>query len=174
MPVTPKDLLLNHLEYTFEKEAWQPSLAMAVRGLTAEQAAWKPGRERHSIWQIVRHVLRWKHATFEAWDGTHPLFLGKPTTYALDLERTDWQEASGDDGVWHADVKALDELSRRIKERIQMMDADAVQRAFPGEEMPAVLRVLRMATHDAYHAGQIRYIRALQGPDRDLRRVGRG
>ena len=163
MSVTLKDLLLNHLEYTFEKEAWQPSLAMAARGLTAEQAAWKPGRERHSIWQIVRHVLRWKNATLEAWDGTTPLFLGKPTAHMLDLERSDWQEASGDDEAWHADVTALEDVSRRIKERIQAMDADALQRPFPGEDMPAVLRVLRMATHDPYHAGQIRYIRALRG-----------
>jgi len=29
--------------------------------------------------------------------------------------------------------------------------------------MPTVLRVLRMATHDIYHAGQIRYLQASQG-----------
>ena len=66
--------------------------------------------------------------------------------------------------AWHADITALEDVSRRIKERIQAMDADALQRPFPGEDMPAVLRVLRMATHDPYHAGQIRYLRALQGP----------
>jgi DinB superfamily len=67
-----KDLLLTHLDYTFEKEAWQPSLAMAVRGLTAAQAAWRPGPNRHSIWQIVRHVTRWKQATLAAWRGAQP------------------------------------------------------------------------------------------------------
>jgi DinB superfamily len=61
--VTPKDLLLNHLEYTFQREAWQPSLAMAVQGLTAAQVSWKPGPDRHSIWQIVRHVTHWTRAT---------------------------------------------------------------------------------------------------------------
>ena len=40
--------------------------------------------------------------------------------------------------------------------------SDSFQKV-PGEDMPGVLRVLRMATHDAYHAGQIRYLRALQG-----------
>ncbi len=33
--VTIKELLIDHLEHTFEKEAWQPSMAMAIAGLTA-------------------------------------------------------------------------------------------------------------------------------------------
>ena len=35
---TVKDIVWDHLEHTFEKEAWQPSLAIAVEGLTAAQA----------------------------------------------------------------------------------------------------------------------------------------
>ncbi len=45
-------------------------LSLAVAGLTAEQAAWKPGPERHSIWQIVRHVIRWKESVLAAVEGT--------------------------------------------------------------------------------------------------------
>ncbi len=77
----PQDLLLNHLDDTFEKEAWQPSLAMAVQDLTAAQAAWRPGPTRHSVWQIVRHVRRWKRATLEAWQGAQPLFSGCAQTH---------------------------------------------------------------------------------------------
>ncbi len=72
--LTLKTVLLHHLEHTFEKEAWQPSLRMAIDGVTAKMAAWKPGPQRHSIWQIVRHLSRWKQATLGAWDGTRPLF----------------------------------------------------------------------------------------------------
>ncbi len=163
--VTPKDLLLNHLEFTFEKEAWQPSLLMAVEGLTAAQAAWKPGPDRHSTWQIVRHVTHWKKATLEAWNGTHRLFEGRDITpHFREVMRTDWQEISGDEATWQADLKALRDVSHAIKEKAKSLDLDALLRPFPGEEWgPAVLRVLRMATHDIYHAGQIRYLRALQG-----------
>ena len=35
--ITVKQLVLDHLEHTFEKEAWQPSLAIAVEGPTALQ-----------------------------------------------------------------------------------------------------------------------------------------
>lgn len=163
--VTIKDLLLHHLEYTFEKEAWQPSLAMATEGVTAQQALWKPAAERHSIWQIAWHVTHWKRATLGAWDGSRPLFrAGSGSTEFLDeAERTDWQEVSGDESTWQADCQALHEVSRTIAERAAAMTEEQFLQPFPGEDMPAALRLLRMATHDIYHAGQIRYLRVLQG-----------
>lgn len=163
--VTPKDILLNHLEYTFEKEAWQPSLLMAVGGLTAAQAAWKPGPDRHSIWQIVRHVAHWKRATLDAWNGTQRLFEGREVTaYFQETMSTDWRDAAGDEAAWQADLKALREVARAIQAKAKSSDLDTLLQPFPGEDFgPAVLRVLRMATHDIYHAGQIRYLRALQG-----------
>ena len=58
-------------------------------------------------------------------------------------------------------VRALHAVSGEIRGRAaQLRDADCL-RPFPGEEMPLLLRVLRMATHDIYHAGQIQYLRAL-------------
>jgi uncharacterized damage-inducible protein DinB len=138
---------------------------MAVQGLTAAQASWKPGPDRHSIWQIVRHVTRWKRATLEAWQGARPLFRGREATPRFEeIMRTDWQDASGTDADWQAVVRALEEVSRAIQERAQALDLESLLQPFPGEEWgPAVLRVLRLATHDIYHAGQIRYLRALQG-----------
>jgi hypothetical protein len=165
--VTVKGVLLNHLEYTFEKEAWQPPLLRAIEGLTAAHAAWKPSPARHSIWQIVRHVLRRKRATLEAWDGSKPLYRsginGSPTPHAMDLESSDWQDVAGDQEAWQADVAALRDVSEKMKARVHTADEASLQQPFPGEEMPAVLRLVRMATHDVYHSGQIRYLRALGG-----------
>lgn len=163
--MTPKELLLNHLEYTFEKEAWQPSLAMAVHGLTAAHAAWKPAPDRHSIWQVVRHVTHWKRATLQAWEGSQPLFSDRRATEKLhEVVRTDWPDASGTDEAWEADVRAIHDVSLAMWERARASSEEDLQRPFPGEDWgPAVMRVLRMATHDIYHAGQIRYLRALQG-----------
>src|SRR5687768_17217136 len=97
--VTVKELVLDHLEYTFEKEAWQPPLAMAVHGLTAARASWKPSPERHSIWQILRHVTQWKEGVLAALDGN-------PPDYDV-LTQTDWQEIGDGDGAWQADVDRL-------------------------------------------------------------------
>lgn len=166
-PLDFKAVLLHHLDHTFEKEAWQPSLAMAVEGVTCAEAAWKPDPNRHSIWQIVRHVTRWKQATLAAWDGTRPLFVGgEETEHSRELERSDWDEVAGEEAAWQAEVRALHAVSAEIRKRAERLTAGEILRPFPGEEMPVMLRLLRMATHDIYHAGQIRYLRALHRGDR--------
>jgi hypothetical protein len=158
-------VLLHHLDHTFLKEAWQPSLALALEGVGREEARWKPGPGRHSIWQIVRHVMLWKRATLDAWSGARPLYVAGQggTAHAAELEGADWAEADGDGEAWQADVRLLHEVSDEIRRRVEALSPAAVLDPFPGEEMPAVLRLLRMATHDIYHAGQIRYLRALYG-----------
>ena len=161
---TVKDLLVHHLTYTFEKEAWQWPLSLAVAGLTAEQAAWKPGPERHSIWQIVRHVTRWKEGVLVALDGT-------PRPYR-EIANEDWQEAGGDQRAWEADVDQLRRASLELKARVQAMDEAELSRELPwyagNAARPLDLRFLDMATHDEYHAGQIQYIRALQEIPADI------
>ena len=157
--MTLRDLVLDHLEHTFEKEAWQPSLAMAVEGLNARQAAWKPGPKRHSIWQIVRHVIHWKQAVLAALDGN-------PHDHEA-LDKSDWPEIADDDAAWQADVRALHAVSMKMKERVAAAsDSDlarpvATYRGIADQVM--AIRLTRTATHDIYHAGQIRYLRALQG-----------
>jgi hypothetical protein len=157
--MTVKELLLDHLETTFEKESWQPPLGKAIEGLSAGHAAWKPSRERHSIWQIVRHVIVWKQAVLDGWDGK--------VRDEGELERADWQEAGGDEAAWQADVRALQEITANVKERVRALDDTALSRLIPTyrgyPDQALAVRVARMATHDIYHAGQIRYLRALQG-----------
>ncbi len=159
--LTVKALVLDHLKYTFEKESWQPPLSQALAGLTARQAAWKPAPERHSIWQIVRHVTHWKRSVIEALEG-------RPLSYE-ELEETDWPEVSGDEAGWQADLHALSDVTRRIRERAEGMDEAALSQRhvwYEGktEWAQAIgIRLVRMATHDIYHSGQIRYLRALQG-----------
>lgn len=155
--MTIGDVLEHLLVYSFEKESWQPSLSMAVDGLTANQAAWKPAPPRHSIWQIVRHVTRWKAALLQAWEG-------RPPDYD-DLDRTDWQEVTGDDVAWQADVRQLHEISEQVKVRLMGLDEAEVKGMFTWYEKPRPIpfMLIRLVTHDVYHAGQIRYLRALQG-----------
>ncbi len=157
--MTLREFLLDHLVHTFEKEAWQPPLADAIAGLNAAQAAWKPAEERHSIWQIVRHVTLWKQAVLDALDGRAPDYKA--------LERADWHAAAGDEAAWERDVAALHAASRALRERVEASDDAALSttaetyEGVPGQA--TAIRLARMATHDVYHSGQIRCLRSLQG-----------
>lgn len=159
MMPTVKDLLLEHLEFTFTKEGWQPPLSHAVAGLTAAQAAWKPSPERHSIWQIVRHVLHWKRGVLQAWDGDPPDYR--------QMSEADWPDATGDDAAWERDVRALHNLYADLRRKLEaagQADLDQTRPWYRDAPPRAVAtRVLHMLTHDIYHAGQIQYLRALQG-----------
>ncbi len=156
--MTAKELLLYLLEYTYEREGAYPPLTTALAGLAAAQASWKPGPDRHSIWQIVRHMTQWMEAGVQA-------LSGQPGFYE-DLQRADWQPASGGEREWQADVERLHAAYRTFKGRLESMAEEDLSRPIEPyrgrSRYAAALRVLRTATHDTYHLGQIRYLRALQ------------
>lgn len=159
MKISMKELLLYHIEHTFEKEAMQTSLSLAVSGLTAAQATWKPSADRHSIWQIVRHVIHWKEAQISALDG-------KPLDYD-ERNRADWQEVVGDQRDWEADVERLATISEEIRARVRTMDEETLAQGIRWYKQslrprPVAIRLLELATHDIYHTGQIQYLFALQ------------
>ena len=159
--LTLNELVVNHIHTTLEDEEWQwqPPLRGALRGLTAAEAAWKPAPPRHSIWQIVRHLILWKRGVLEAWDGRPP----DGTRLAAD----DWHEAAGGGADWERDRRTLLEISEQFLSRARALDDAGLSRQVVwyqgGNTQPLAMRLVRTTTHDIYHAGQIMYLRALQG-----------
>ncbi len=155
------DLVRDQLETTLYRQAWQsqPSLTEALEGVDAPTAAWRPGPQRHSIWQIVRHLILWKQGILRALEGEPP--------DREELRRVDWAEAGGSEDAWRADVDTLLRTSSELIGRARGMEDAALLRPvvwYRGwtETQPIAARLLRRATHDSYHTGQIRYLRALQ------------
>ncbi|HEV2281317.1 MAG TPA: DinB family protein [bacterium] len=159
--VSLKALVVNHIHTTLEDEEWQwqPPLRGALRGLTAAEAAWKPAPARHSIWQIVRHLTLWKRGVLDAWDGDPP--------DGRHLDAADWQDANGSEADWERDRRALLDISAQFLTRAEALDDAGLSRNIVwyknGPAQPLAMRLVRTTTHDVYHAGQIMYVRALQG-----------
>jgi uncharacterized damage-inducible protein DinB len=158
--LTVQALVADHIHNTLYEEdwQWQPSLSEALADLTAAEAAWKPNPDRHSIWQIVRHLILWKRGVLSAWDGT-------PRDGAA-LEAEDWREVSGTPEEWEADRRTLLDISAEYLARVQALTDAELSRPVvwytTGATQPLAVRIVRTTTHDIYHAGQIRYLRALQ------------
>jgi uncharacterized damage-inducible protein DinB len=159
--MTLKELVTDHVHTTLYDEdwQWQPPLSGALRGLSAAQAAWKPAPERHSIWQIVRHLILWKRAVLSAWDGDPP--------DGSHVSDGDWQDIDGSEAEWEQDRQALLDISAQFLARARALDDEGLSRRIvwyrTGEAQPLALRLVRTTTHDIYHTGQIQYLRALQG-----------
>ena len=61
---------LELLDEAFERKAWHgPNLRGALRGLTAAEAAWRPGPGRHNVWELAVHAAYWKYAVRRALTG---------------------------------------------------------------------------------------------------------
>jgi uncharacterized damage-inducible protein DinB len=64
------DLIKDQLEKAFYGGAWHgPSVLESLENISAEQAASKPVRNAHSIWEIVLHINTWQQCTQKRLSG---------------------------------------------------------------------------------------------------------
>ena len=55
-------LFLQLIDEAYKNRAWHgTNLRGSIRGLSAQQAAWRPAPTRHNIWEIVVHTAYWKY-----------------------------------------------------------------------------------------------------------------
>jgi uncharacterized damage-inducible protein DinB len=125
------------------KNMWWPAFDLSFKDLSAEHAAWKPAPGRHSIWQILNHICFWREVVVGRLEGKEPA--------ADELERRNFEEpVDRSDDAWKA---SLDRFTRS-----QQLVRGAVESGKLTED-----RFRFLVPHDAYHVGQVMYIRALLG-----------
>ena len=151
-------LLLDLLDESYEKKAWQgPNLRGALRGVTAKQAAWRPGPKRHNVWELVLHAAYWKYATWRMLTGEKRGSFGETGS--------NFFERPGDRGVrekaWRADVARLDEHHRRLRAAVAGLRDARLRGKPPGSRYTTANLVYGIASHDVYHTGQIQVIKRL-------------
>ena len=147
IPKTLKDILLEELKYTHDKKGgWFVSLKTAVNGITPEQAQWTDGKGNHSIGQLVNHLAFWNARNLETFKGE------KPAAYNGNNDET---FISFDSKTWTETVNRADSTMKGWE--------DAVSKADAAKMNALGFQVANIVAHNAYHIGQIVYIRKLQG-----------
>lgn len=144
------EMLLANLDAAYHKHGWHgPTLRNAIRGLRAEDVAWRPGKGRHNIWELTAHAAYWKYAARRKLSGGKRGFPMKGSNWIPAPARID--EAS-----WQEVVRLLDEKHRLLRDLIaSLSDADLRE--------PRKQRVIYgVAAHDVYHAGQIQLVKKLR------------
>jgi hypothetical protein len=149
--VNSADLVLGLLDEAYEKRTWHgPNLKQSLRGVTAKQAAWRPGRNRHNIWEVALHAAYWKYALrrrIEA--GQRGSFALKGSNFFVRPE-----PGANTEAAWSADKDLLDREHRALRQAV------AELRRTPRWEK-LLPQLWGIAFHDIYHSGQIRLIRRL-------------
>ncbi|HEX5576646.1 MAG TPA: DinB family protein, partial [Gemmatimonadales bacterium] len=103
-------LLLRVIDQAYDQKSWHgTTLRGSLRGLTAEEALWRPGRGRHNIWELALHAAYWKYAVRRRLAGEEiGTFERKPSN---------WPEipAPSDARAWKRDVAFLDAEHRKLR-----------------------------------------------------------
>jgi uncharacterized damage-inducible protein DinB len=148
-----RETMLRLWDELWESGLWAASLSKSVEDLTAAQAAWRPdipagerGR-RHSIWQIVHHIMYWREvAVRRTMGGPSPT---EEETQSRNFDAPlDEREATS--GNWRITREKFGESHRLVRAAI-------------ADESLSIERFPYVLAHDTYHLGQIMMLRAMQG-----------
>jgi hypothetical protein len=149
-------LLLQLIDEAYEKRAWQgTNLRGSIRGLTAQEAAWRPTPDRHNIWEIVVHAAYWKYAVRRR-------LLGEKRGL-FPLKGSNWikRPMIMRENAWREDVRLLDEMHRSMRDTIALLKPSDLNRKSTGSKFTNVFVITGIASHDVYHTGQIQLIKRL-------------
>lgn len=148
--VSSLDIFRQNYHLTQVGPAWYgPALEALLGDLSAEEAAQKPLRGQHSIWELVLHLRAWRSFVAERLQAHHGFDIPLDSV-------ADWPAVPHPSAAAWTDAQAG---LRREGARLQALLADAttdllVEDVF-GKSYPYHTMLMGLAQHDAYHAGQI-------------------
>ncbi len=150
-----KAILLDQLSANANDQSWYLSFEQAVQGITEEEAFWRPDAANHSIAEITYHLIYWNKAWQIRYDKSdlHAVETLKDNadTFAVPPEHS------------FSDLKA-DLLSTLLHWQELITSEQKLDEKVPGFPVAAEWWNLigNTTTHNAYHIGQIVYLRKMK------------
>lgn len=149
-PQSPREHIAAWWSDAWSDGLWAASWAKSIDGLSASQAAWTPpavpgaSGTRHSIWQIVLHMIFWR----EVW----------LRRVATGVRPTEGETAAGN----FPPIAEPTEIAWE-KARLKFADTQTRIAELLASADPAADPIVYFLPHDCYHFGQINYLRAMLG-----------
>lgn len=145
-PATLKSILLEQLRTTHDKEDWFVPISVAIAGMTADQAKWTPGAGDHSVGQLANHLLFWDTDALARFKGEpQPKFDGNNDQTFNNFDSKQWDDT----------VAKLNAVLSEWDKAVEVADDKKIQ--------DNASLIAHVGAHNAYHVGQILYVRKLQG-----------
>jgi len=145
-PTTLKGVLLQQLRSTHNSQEWFVSGNTAIQGLTAEQARWTDGKGNHSVGQLTYHLVFWNKEMLAKFKGE------KKDTFNGNNDET-FNKFTAEQ--WNDLVKQFDQGMTEWEQAVEAADDATIAKN-------AAL-IAHIGTHNAYHIGQIVFVRKAQG-----------
>ena len=152
MPTALMEALAAHLDGVFAgPNGDYPAVLEALSEIGVAQAAWKPAPDSNSIWQIADHLAaskEWAIDMLDRGEASSPV----------------WTEPAGDERAWQASLAGLKDAHARLKDSLEQVQEDILfnRPLLPDWPQTQLEFMLSWAAHEAFHAGQIDYLKGLQ------------
>lgn len=149
-----KKLLVDQLLANANDRSWYTSFQESVEGISEKVAFWKPDEESHSIAEIVQHLIYWNEVWQERFEKSNFNTVQSIEDNAesfLTSKNTSFTELKDQ----------LLETLLRWQELIVEEKLESKVIGFPVEASWWEL-IGNATTHNAYHIGQITYIRKIK------------
>ena len=138
--------LQEQLKYSHTEENWFVPMKVALQNLSPEQVSWKGGTQNHSIGELVSHLIFWNEMYLKTLNGedVSDFEMKNDSTFMVHSAR-DWNDV----------MNKLDSIQIEFGQWIENVSQEDLE-----EE---AVDILNMTSHNAYHSGQIIYIRKQNG-----------
>ena len=156
--------LLSILDQAYDRRSWHgANLRGSIRGVSANQASWRPAPERHNIWEVTVHAAYWKYAVWRRHSGQR--------RGSFPVKGSNWfpRPLEASEREWQADVALLERMHRSLRETVEAMSDSDLPRIPRGSTISNAFILTGAAAHDVYHAGQIQLLKKLWRDDSDGR-----
>jgi len=146
--------LANQIIRTVTGPQWHgPSLGDLLGDVTHEQAARRPARSVHTIWELVLHIMTWVDVPHERLGGVPRKDVGISEDWpALPTATAD---------AWRASVKRLEERHRALAETVRSLRAEQLDEKVAGHDYTVREMLHGVVEHGSYHGGQIALLKKL-------------
>ena len=145
-PTTLRGDLLEQLRTTHNSKDWFVPVMVAVEGITADQANWTDGKGNHSVGQLTHHLLFWDRHALAEFKGQKPeKFSGNNDETFNNFDSKQWSET----------VQQLDQVMTEWEKAVEAADEATLAKQ--------ASLIAHIGAHNAYHIGQIVFVRKEQG-----------
>jgi len=141
--------------------AWHgPAIREVLKGVSARQAAARPVRDGHSIWELVVHSTAWIDIVRRRLEGSAP----RRITAAMNWPKLGSTTARD----WRRAVSELGRAAGTLGATIGALDDSHLGRDLPGvdDTWSVYVTVHGIIQHSLYHAGQIAVLKKQAGGTR--------
>lgn len=148
-----KTLLLDQLLANANDRSWYISFSEAVEGLAESKAFCKPDHSSYSIAEIVQHLIYWNETWQKRYKMNHVSAVPQIENNADTFRIRDNKSF----------LELKEELLKVLLQWQELIDSEQLSSDVNGFPVAAQWWgiISNTATHNAYHIGQIAYIRKL-------------